>query len=63
MKPEYILKIALTEHTHDNYNKPFYWSILKYDTSWHQIAFNWEETVEKCFISAMNYYSQLTFDV
>lgn len=60
MKPEYALKISLTNHKHDSSKKPYYWSISRYDGIWHQIAFGWEESPKKCFHSAMKYYVYLT---
>ena len=62
MEPEYAIKISLTKHAHDNLEKPFYWSLLKYDQLWHQIAFGWEGSSEKCFFTAMEYYHQLTIN-
>lgn len=60
MEPEYAVKISLTKHEHDNLEKPYYWSLIKYDKLWHQIAFGWEETSEKCFLTAMKSYKKIS---
>ena len=39
MEHEYAVKISLTEHTHDNLAKPYYWCLMMYNTThWVQIA-------------------------
>jgi len=56
MEDEYALKISLTKHEHDNPEKPYYWSLMKYDSSWHQTALGWEESPEKCFFAAIEFF-------
>lgn len=60
MKPEYAVKISLTEHKHDNPRKPYYWSLIKYEESWYQIAFGWEKSIQDCFQAAIEYYRELS---
>lgn len=60
MEPEYAVKISLTQHKHDNPLKPFYWSLIRYEEVWHQIAFGWEESSQACFQAAIECYNQLT---
>lgn len=60
MKFEYTIKISLTKHEHDNSQKPYYWSLLRYDSSWHQIAFGWEGSPRECFSMALEAYHELT---
>lgn len=62
MKPEYAVKISLTEHTHDNPQEPYYWSLLKYETSWHQIGFGWETSPQNGLKAALDCYQELTSD-
>lgn len=62
MKHEYAVKISLTKHTHDNPQKPFYWSLTRYEEVWHQIAFGWEESPQECFTSALECYHKLVSD-
>lgn len=59
MEPEYALKISLTKHEHDNPQKPYYWSIIKYEKMWSQIAFGWEGSLQDCFQAATTYYDEL----
>lgn len=59
MEPEYAIKISLTKHQHDNPRKPYYWSLIKFEELWHQIAFGWEDSPQGCFQAALEYYSQL----
>lgn len=59
MESEYAVKISLTKHEHDNPHKPYYWSLVKYEEFWHQIAFGWEESSHDCFKTAMEYYYKL----
>ncbi len=56
MEPEYAVKISLTEHRHDNPQKPYYWCLTKCEEVWHQIAFGWEESPQECFQAAMTCY-------
>lgn len=63
MEPEYAVKISLVEHTHDNIKNPYYWSLLKHDKSWHQIAFGWESSPQKCFSAALDHYNGLLLDI
>lgn len=58
MEAEYAVKISLVKHLHDNFKKPYYWSLIKYDELWHQIAFGWEESPEKAFNTALQYYNE-----
>lgn len=60
MEPDYAVKVSLTKHEHDSFNKPYYWSLVKYDEQWHQIAFGWEESPQECFSAAMNCYHSIT---
>lgn len=60
MKPEYAVKISLTEHNHDNPTAPYYWSLVKYESSWYQIAFGWETSPKKCLTAALDCYHELT---
>lgn len=62
MEYEYAVKISLSKHEHDNPEAPYYWSLIKYDRSWHQIAFGWEDSPEKCFHAAEEYYRSLMSD-
>ncbi len=59
MESEYAVKISLTKHAHDNPQKPYYWSVIKYEELWHQIAFGWEESVQDCWKAAIDYYQKL----
>ncbi|MBS6398179.1 MAG: hypothetical protein KH452_13695 [Clostridiales bacterium] len=58
MEAEYAIKILLTEHPHDNIDKPYYWSLLKYDKLWHQIALGWEKSPEECFSEGLKYFRE-----
>lgn len=60
MEHEYTIKISLTKHIHDNYQKPFYWSLSKHEDVWSQIAFGWEDSPQNCFQSALHCYHELT---
>lgn len=60
MEAEYAIKVSLTKHEHDNIKKPYYWSLIKYDKLWHQIAFGWEESPQKCFSTAIEYFREMT---
>ena len=62
MNEEFIVKISLTEHRHDNFQKPYYWSLLKYDKAWHQIAFGWEGSPNDCLSAALNQYNDIITD-
>lgn len=59
MESEFTVKISLTKHEHDNPKCPYYWSLLKWDDSWHQIAFGWEISPTKCFSAAMESYQEI----
>ena len=59
MESEYAVKIALSKHEHDNLQRPYYWSILQYDKAWHQIGFGWEESPQKCFGAAMEWFHEM----
>ncbi len=59
MNSEYVIKIFMNKHIHDNYFSPFYWNILKYDTNWHQIACGWSCNPRESFDEAMACYSKL----
>lgn len=63
MEPEYAVKISLVKHIYDNSENPFYWSLIRYDKSWHQIAFGWESSPQKCFSAALKYYYELRLNV
>ena len=56
MESEYAIKLSMTSHKHDNPENPFYWSLVQYQESWHQIAFGWESTPEQSFLTAMEAY-------
>ena len=62
MESEYAVKISLSKHEHDNPEAPYYWRLIKHDRSWHQIAFGWEDSPEKCFHAAEEYYRSLMSD-
>lgn len=59
MSKEFTVKISLTEHKHDNAEKPYYWSIMRYDEDWHQIAFGWEGSPNDCLSAALNQYNDM----
>ena len=59
MESDYTVKISLTEHRHDNFQKPYYWSLLKYDNVWQQIAFGWEGTPQDCLTAALDQYNDI----
>ena len=59
MESEYAVKISIVEHIHDNPKNPYYWSLMKYDALWHQVAFGWEDSPEKCLSAAQGYYHEL----
>lgn len=59
MESEYAIKISLTKHEHDNLQNPYYWSLLKYDTSWCQISFGWGNSPQECFSMALESYYML----
>lgn len=63
MEAEYAVKISLVKHIHDNLKNPYYWSLVKYDRAWHQIALGWESSPEKCFSEALKYYHKLSSDI
>lgn len=63
METEYVIKISLTNHLHDNSENPYYWTLSKYDETWHQIALGWEKTPEQCFFSAQKYYHELILPI
>lgn len=63
METEYAVKISLAKYTYDNSENPFYWSLLRYDTSWHQIAFGWEISPQKCFSAALKYYYETKLSI
>ena len=60
MKKEYAIKISLTKHNNDDPTAPYYWSLLKFNDSWHQIALGWEKTPQECFHKAKEYYESLS---
>ncbi len=62
MEHEYAVKISLTEHKHDNPQKPYYWSLVRCEEYWHQIAFGWEESPQECFNAAIECYLTLISD-
>lgn len=62
MKFEYAVKISLTKHEHDNPHKPYYWSLVRYDGFWHQIAFGWEESSQACYLAATECYQKIVSD-
>ncbi len=59
MKPEYAIKISLSKHIHDNPGRPYYWSLIKYENEWHQVAFGWETSPYSSFCAALKYYDSI----
>lgn len=59
MEHEYAVKISLTKHTHDNLENPYYWSLIKYGESWHQVAFGWKKSPEQCLSAALEFFSEI----
>ena len=57
MEHEYAVKISLTEHTHDNLAKPYYWCLMMYNTThWVQIAGSWNTSPSACMAAALAWY-------
>ena len=58
MESEYVIKIFLTKHVHDNPSCPYYWSLVTYTNKWVQIAGGWDVSPDICFKKALNYYQK-----
>ena len=57
MVEEYVIKVTMTPHPHDNPTRPYFWCILAYNNGWSNQGSGWAETPEMAFSNAKNYFT------
>lgn len=55
MDKEYVIKISMTPHYHDNIKHPYYWCILSNKDGWINEGSGWSSTPDQAFIEAKMY--------
>jgi hypothetical protein len=56
---EYVIKIGLTPHKHDNFAAPHHWCILIYNTTWCNECSGWSTTPEQAFYDASEAFKHM----
>ena len=58
MDKEIDIKVSFTPHPWDNAKKPYFWCILKYNTTWYNAGCGWAENPQIAWEEANKYYER-----
>lgn len=59
MNDEYVIKVNMTPHIHDNPANPYFWCVMKFDGVWCNECSGWAKTPEQAFADAHDEYQEM----